>query len=80
MNYSDQFDELIEALRDDRSPAVEAWRLASPEQIMLVLAQRIRGSQGQDPDPEFVRTLRDRVGLVDVRCVGPRRRGLVEVD
>jgi hypothetical protein len=54
MNDPERFNDLVETLLADRSPAAQARDLNLEGQRMLLLAQRLRGSQGQGPDPIFV--------------------------
>jgi hypothetical protein len=61
MNAPERFSDVIETLLEDRSPAVQARCLNVKEQRMLLLAQRIRGSLAQWPDPTFVQALRLRL-------------------
>jgi hypothetical protein len=60
MSHPERFNKVIETLLADRSPAPGAGGLDLTEQRMLLLAQRIRGSRGQGPDPSFVDALRAR--------------------
>ena len=66
MSDSQRLDELLELLLRDQSPTLNARSLDPLEQRMLVLAQRIRGSQTQRPTPEFVRALHSRLRAADV--------------
>jgi hypothetical protein len=61
MNDQERFNYLVEVLIDDRSPAMQAGRLDPAEQRMLLLAQRMCGSRGQEPSAEFLQTLRRRI-------------------
>ena len=61
MSESERFDKAIEKLLADQSPRSELSGLDEEEQHMLRMAQLLRGSQGQDPRPEFVERLHDRV-------------------
>jgi hypothetical protein len=57
----ERFNTAVATLLADRSPAPGAGGLDLTEQRMLLLAQRIRGSRGQGPDPSFVDVLRVRL-------------------
>jgi hypothetical protein len=57
MNDCESFNEVVERLLVDRSPATQARYLGIEEQRMLILAQRIRGSREQRPDPGFMEAL-----------------------
>ena len=57
MNNCESFNEVVERLLVDRSPATQARYLGIEEQRMLILAQRIRGSREQVPDRGFVEAL-----------------------
>jgi hypothetical protein len=61
MNAPERFNDVIETLLADRSPAVQVRCLNLKEQRMLLLAQRIRGNREQGPDPTFVQALRLRL-------------------
>jgi hypothetical protein len=55
---SESFNDLVEVLLADRSPARRVGRLPAVEQRMMWLAQRIRGTQTRSADSAFVQRLR----------------------
>jgi hypothetical protein len=57
MNDSERLNEGVETLLADRSPAAQARCLDLEEQRMLLLAQHIRGSREQEPNPRFAEAL-----------------------
>jgi hypothetical protein len=67
MNGPERFNNVVETLLAERSPARQARCLGMREQRMLVLAQRIRGSRGRGPSPTFVQTLRLRLARLSKR-------------
>lgn len=67
MNVPDRFNDVAEVLLADRSPARQARHLGAEERRMLLMAQRIRGSQEKGPDLGFVEALRFRLKLAGSR-------------
>jgi hypothetical protein len=57
MNDPERSNNVVETLLADRSPAAQARHLNVKEQRMLLLAQRLRGSREQGPDPAFAEAL-----------------------
>lgn len=62
MQDRERFNEAVETLLDDCSPARRAEYLNPKEQRILVLAQRLRGQWGQAPSLDFIQALRHRLG------------------
>jgi nitrite reductase/ring-hydroxylating ferredoxin subunit len=58
---SDLFDRAIEKVLSDQSPRGEVAKLDPEERRLVQMAQRLRGSQGQSPSPEFVDRLHSRL-------------------
>ena len=61
MSDSERFDRAIEKVLSARSPRREVSTLDPEEQRLVQMAQRLRGSQGQSPSPEFVDRLHARL-------------------
>lgn len=61
MSDTERFDRAIEDLLSDRSPRADARGLDPDEQRMLRMAQLLRGSRTQEPDPGFVARLHEEV-------------------
>lgn len=61
MNESDQFDRALEKLLADRSPRTEIAGLDEEEVRMMRMAQLLRGSRSQDPRPDFMQDLHERI-------------------
>ncbi|MGH2443635.1 MAG: Rieske (2Fe-2S) protein, partial [Chloroflexota bacterium] len=61
MSGSDRFDDAIDELINDRSPRSNAAGLGADEQEMLRMAQLLRGSRAESPDPQFVDRLHGRL-------------------
>lgn len=58
MSDLEGFHRALERLLADRSPVTDVAALAAEEERMLRLAQLLRGSVDQEPDPEFINRLR----------------------
>lgn len=61
MSPEERFERALEKVVADQSPREEVAGLGEEEQRMLRMAQLIRGSASQEPDPEFVERLHERV-------------------
>jgi hypothetical protein len=57
----EHFNQVVETLIAGQSPAAQVRSLGAREQRMVQLAQSIRGSLGQGPDPDFVAALHRRL-------------------
>jgi len=61
MSDVERFNDAVDALLANRSPGPIAGDLDAEEQRMLLMAQRIRGSQAPAPAPAFVARLREQI-------------------
>lgn len=61
MNHSDRFDQAIDKLLADKSPRSELSGLDPGQLEMVRMAQLLRGSAVQDPRPDFVEQLHERI-------------------
>jgi hypothetical protein len=57
----DHFHRAIDTLLSDQSPRREVANLDREEQRLMLMAQLVRGSQGQSASPEFVDRLHARL-------------------
>ncbi|HCG03026.1 MAG TPA: hypothetical protein DEV93_21100 [Chloroflexi bacterium] len=80
MNAPEHFNELVEALLSDKSPARRARCLDLTEQRMLVVAQRLRGCRTVGPAPGFLETLRGAVVAADEFRSDFRSNGSQEIN
>jgi nitrite reductase/ring-hydroxylating ferredoxin subunit len=61
MSDQERFNRAVDALLADRSPRAETAHLDDEERAMLQMAQLLRGTRQQAPDPRFVERLHDRL-------------------